>query len=105
MMIFEIIWLIWFASEILLHRLLRSGSKDKKNQDKGSLRFIWIMIALAIFLAIISVNYIKIPVTNLPVIPYIGLFLIISGMILRFISIRTLGRFLLWMLQSGLTIS
>jgi protein-S-isoprenylcysteine O-methyltransferase Ste14 len=93
MLIFEIIWLIWFASEILLHRLFRSGFKDKKDQDKGSLRFIWIMIALAIFLAIIFVNYIKIPVTKQPIIPYFGLFLIISGMILRFISIRTLGRF------------
>lgn len=92
MKIFTIIWSIWFASEILLHRLLRSGSNDEKDQDKGSLRFIWIMIALAISLGVIfSINF-RIPISNGFFIPYFGLFIIISGMVLRFISIRTLGK-------------
>jgi protein-S-isoprenylcysteine O-methyltransferase Ste14 len=92
MIIFEIIWIIWFASEILLHRLLRSGSRDKKDQDKGSLRFIWIMIALAISSGVIFSRNIRIPISKELFITYFGLFLIISGMVFRFISILTLGR-------------
>jgi protein-S-isoprenylcysteine O-methyltransferase Ste14 len=92
MMIFWIIWIIWFASEILLNRLMRSGSCDKKDQDKGSIRFIWIMIALAISSGIIFAANISIPISNLQLLPYIGLVIVIFGMILRFISIWTLGR-------------
>jgi protein-S-isoprenylcysteine O-methyltransferase Ste14 len=93
MTIFIIIWSVWCASEILLNRILLSGSHDKKDQDKGSLRLIWIMIALAISLGVIVSRNLRIPISNGLFIPYLGLFLIISGMVLRFISIRTLGRF------------
>ncbi len=93
MNIFTIIWSVWFASEILLHRLLRSHSPDdKQRRDKGSLRLIWMMIALAIFLANIFINYVKIPISKQPIVPYSGLLIIILGMILRFYSIWSLGR-------------
>jgi len=92
-MIFKIIWIIWCASEILLNRLMHSGSNDKKGQDKGSIRFIWIAIALAIFSGIIFSTYVKILIGNQIIIPYVGLALVVVGMILRFISIWTLGRF------------
>jgi protein-S-isoprenylcysteine O-methyltransferase Ste14 len=92
MMIFIIIWSVWCASEILLNRILLSGTNDKLNQDKGSLRLIWIMIALAISLGVIFSYHIKIPISKGLFIPYFGLFLIVFGMILRFIAIRSLGR-------------
>jgi protein-S-isoprenylcysteine O-methyltransferase Ste14 len=92
MIIFWIVWIIWFTSEILLNRLMRSGSGDKKDQDKGSLKFVWIMIALAISSGIILAANTRIPVSNLQMLPYIGLVIVILGMILRFISVWTLGR-------------
>jgi protein-S-isoprenylcysteine O-methyltransferase Ste14 len=92
MTIFIIIWSIWCLSEILLNRILLSGSDDKKDQDKGSLRLIWMMIALAIFLGVIISRNIRIPISEGLFIPYFGLFLIISGMVVRFIAIRSLGR-------------
>lgn len=92
MIIFWIVWIIWFTSEILLNRLMRSGSGDKKDQDKGSVIFIWIMIALAISSGIIIAANIRLPVSNLQILPYIGLVIVIFGMILRFISVWTLGR-------------
>jgi protein-S-isoprenylcysteine O-methyltransferase Ste14 len=92
-MIYKIIWITWCASEILLNRLMRSNSGDKKGQDKGSLRFIWIMIALAISSGFIFANYIKVPISNQPLISVIGLYIIIVGMVLRFISIWTLGNY------------
>ena len=69
-MIYKVIWITWCVSEILLNRLMRSNSGDKKGHDKGSLRFIWIMIALAISLGFIFANLIKVTISNQPLISY-----------------------------------
>ncbi len=92
MKLFITIWAIWFISEILLNRLLRSGTNNIKNYDRGSLRIIWITIGVANSLGIIFTIIFKIPISNFPIVPYLGLLTIIIGMILRFISIWTLGR-------------
>lgn len=92
MLIFYIVWIAWALSEILLAILLRSGKKDKKGHDKGTLALLWIMIILAIFSGnFIAINF-KFPIgsTSLPL--YIGLIFIIFGMILRFYAIWLLGR-------------
>jgi len=92
-MIFIITWSVWFISEIVLNRLLRAGTKDKKDKDKGSLGIIWITIGIAIPLGIVSSIFFNIPISHLRITPYVGLFIIIAGMILRFISIWSLGKF------------
>ena len=91
-MIFNIIWIAWCVSEILLNRLMRSGINDKKGQDKGSILFIWIMIAIAIFSGIVLQHYCIAPINNGLAISYIGLGIVVAGMALRIISILTLGR-------------
>jgi protein-S-isoprenylcysteine O-methyltransferase Ste14 len=93
MMIFIIIWSIWFISEILLNRIFRSGKKDDKNLDRGTIRIIWITVGISNSIGILSAIFIKFPVSNNLLIPYFGLFLIASGMILRFFSILSLGKF------------
>lgn len=93
MSVFNIIWIIWCASEVLLNRLIRSGADDKKKQDRGSLIFIWLMITLAISSGIIFPKHINIPISDQLLIPYFGLFIIVLGMALRFFSIWSLGRF------------
>lgn len=92
-MIFIITWSIWFLSEILLNRFIRSGNDDKKEQDNGSIRNIWIAISVSVSLGIISSILFKIPISGQLIVPHLGLFLIIAGMIFRFISIWSLGRF------------
>jgi protein-S-isoprenylcysteine O-methyltransferase Ste14 len=92
MTIFTIIWSIWFISEIILSRLLRSGQYDKKGQDKGSFGIIWITVGIAITLAIYCTVYINFPISSLLIIPYIGLILMVIGMIFRFIAVWSLGR-------------
>ncbi|MCX6233343.1 MAG: isoprenylcysteine carboxylmethyltransferase family protein [Bacteroidetes bacterium] len=92
MVIFIIIWSVWLISEILLNRLLRSGNTDKKDQDKGSMRIIWITIGVANSLGIVFSVFFHIPISNLVIIPFFGLFLIIVGMVFRFIAIWSLGR-------------
>jgi len=91
--IFITIWAIWFGSEIFLNRILRSGTNDEKNYDKGSLKIIWIIIGVANSLGILCTILFKIPISNSPGFPYIGLLIILIGMNIRFISVWTLGRF------------
>jgi protein-S-isoprenylcysteine O-methyltransferase Ste14 len=92
MIIFWIVWAVWFSSEVLLNRLMRSGSNDKKGLDKGSIRLIWVMISIAITLGVVLAIYVRLPISKTIVLPFVGLTLIIIGMVFRFISIRALGR-------------
>ena len=92
MITFIIIWSIWFISELLLNIFSRSDN-NKDDQDKGSMRIIWITIAIAIDLGIIVSIFFKFLISKLIIIPYIGLFLIIAGMIFRFIAVWSLGKF------------
>jgi protein-S-isoprenylcysteine O-methyltransferase Ste14 len=93
MRIFIITWSIWFISEILLNRLFRSGKNDNKNLDKGTMRIIWITIGTANSIGILSAIFIRFQISSNLLIPYLGLFLIASGMIFRFVSILSLGKF------------
>jgi protein-S-isoprenylcysteine O-methyltransferase Ste14 len=90
---FIIIWTIWFVSEIVLNRLLRSGTYGKNDQDKGSTRNIWITIGIANTLGLLSAVFLKAPLGHLSIIQYSGLLLIVAGIIIRFIAIFSLGRF------------
>ncbi|RBL88056.1 methyltransferase family protein [Chitinophaga flava] len=90
----SIIYMIWFLSEILLHRILRGGAaEDQKSKDKGSLAYIWIIILICINAAV----YISFK-THFPIrqdgsnMNYIGLSIILLGMLLRFYAIASLGR-------------
>jgi protein-S-isoprenylcysteine O-methyltransferase Ste14 len=93
MFIFIIIWSAWFLSEIILNKIFRSGRDDRKGADKGSIRIIWITIGLANLSGILFKILHFLPVSKTIFVPYIGLLLIITGMIIRFIAIYSLGRF------------
>lgn len=89
----SIIYFIWFLSEVMLNRLLRSKKTDQQNEDKGSLTLIWIVIFVSIFSAIFMAKSISLPIMDSAMIVYIGLALIIVGVVLRIMIIRTLGQF------------
>jgi protein-S-isoprenylcysteine O-methyltransferase Ste14 len=84
---------IWITSEIVLNRWLRSSQSDKTRADKQSLRIIWITIMIAMplghFLSV-QTNW---PISTSPVVPEMGLALIVAGMLFRFTAIYTLGRY------------
>lgn len=90
--IFYLIYIIWVSSEILINRLLLSGTSDKKNLDGNTLRIIWITIAVAITVAVTISNLIYLPIFHGAIVRYIGLGLILLGCLLRFLTIRSLGR-------------
>jgi len=91
MTLFVIIWSVWCISEILLNRLFLSRNRHQSKQDKGTLRIIWVAIALAISLGVVSSIHIKLPIGNIAIIPYLGLSIILGGMIFRFAAIYSLG--------------
>jgi protein-S-isoprenylcysteine O-methyltransferase Ste14 len=91
--IFEIIWICWFLSEILLNRLFRSKMINSQDMDKSSLRLIWIAIIISISSGIISRIFLRFPINDSHLFGLIGLLVIVAGMIIRFISILTLGKF------------
>ena len=91
--IFEIIWICWLLSEVLLNRLVRSKNADSKELDKNSLNLIWIAIVVSMTLGILIVIYWAAPIFNTNMLLYLGSILIVIGMLIRFIAIRTLGKF------------
>jgi protein-S-isoprenylcysteine O-methyltransferase Ste14 len=93
MLVFIVIWSIWFISEILLNRFCRSKDNDKQSADMGSLRIIWITIGIANSLGILTAVFIELPISGYVLVQYIGLVIIVCGIIFRFISILSLGKF------------
>jgi protein-S-isoprenylcysteine O-methyltransferase Ste14 len=91
--IFQSIWIIWLISEIFLNRLLRSKNTNAKELDKNSLNLIWITIILSMTSGILIAVYWAFPIIKTNVLLYIGSTLIVFGMLIRFIAIRSLGKF------------
>ena len=92
-LIFNIIYGIWFISEIVINRALRSNNTDKQNADKNSLGIIWLTIILSIVAAVFVASHYYLPVYPDPSIRYVGLFIILAGITLRIVAVKMLGRF------------
>ena len=72
---------------------MRSKARDKKDQDKKSLAFIWITILISMTVAIyISINY-YFPISTSHAIKYFGSGLIFTGVLLRGMVISSLGKY------------
>jgi protein-S-isoprenylcysteine O-methyltransferase Ste14 len=93
MLIFIIIWSSWLLSEILLSRFLKAKSPQSKEWDKNSLRIMWIAIIISISIGVFLMIFTSCHIPGSTVIAYVGLFVIISGMIVRILAIITLGNF------------
>ncbi len=91
--LFLIVYAGWFLSEILLNRLLRSSATDQPNADKNSLGLIWATILGAVGLAVYLAGHCRWPVAQQPLVPGLGLTLVVLGVALRLLVIRSLGRF------------
>jgi protein-S-isoprenylcysteine O-methyltransferase Ste14 len=72
---------------------MRSKFSDKQNADKGSLNIIWLTILFSSSIAVTISFFYRFPISDAYFLSYIGLLLIIAGIILRLIIISTLGQF------------
>jgi protein-S-isoprenylcysteine O-methyltransferase Ste14 len=91
--LFEILWMSWLLSEILLNRLVRSKNVESKELDKNSMNLIWIAIIVSLTLGILIASYWAAPVIKTNLFLYMGSVLILAGMVIRFIAVRSLGKF------------
>ncbi len=93
MNIYQVIYLIWFFSEIYLNRFVRSGKSDKKYSDKNTENYLWVSIIFSITIGVfVSANFAH-PLIPGELLSLIGVIIIIIGMIIRFAAIKQLGRF------------
>ncbi|WP_374948694.1 methyltransferase family protein [Mucilaginibacter sp.] len=85
-------YVVWFLSELVLNRMLRSNKTDKQNIDGHTLIIIWIIVVAAIAAALFTSASFTMPIGP-DWLRYAGLALIILGILMRFIAVRTLGQF------------
>ena len=88
-----IIYAIWFGSEVFLSVFRRAGDGVKQKSDKGSLALIWTIVIVANFLSYFVSRWTSAPIAENANIRYVGLALIIIGVILRFTIVASLGKF------------
>ncbi|WP_292010543.1 isoprenylcysteine carboxylmethyltransferase family protein [Chryseobacterium sp.] len=92
-LVFSISMVMWILSEVIYKQTLKSGSGDKKDKDKSTLNMLWIVFLLSIAAAVTISYRSKFPIVESIWIKYLGEFLILAGIVLRFIIIRTLGKY------------
>ena len=83
--------IIWFLSEVILSRLLRSNKQT--DYDHSSLRIIWVTIIISISIGITLHSQVIGDLNFLPVLfYYAGIMLIFIGLVIRWIAILTLKK-------------
>ncbi|MBV8327065.1 isoprenylcysteine carboxylmethyltransferase family protein [Chryseobacterium sp.] len=91
--LFTVSMIAWFISEFLYKNMLKSEKEDKKNQDKSTLNILWVAIPFSIGASVIISYNTHFPILKGNRILYVGEFLIILGIVFRFIIIRSLGKY------------
>jgi len=84
--------LVYVSSEIVLSISRRSRSKGQ-SEDRGSLPVLWLVIILAIFLAMFAANRFRFAFVPYRWVTFAGILIFIAGIALRWYSILHLGRF------------
>ncbi|WP_106917818.1 methyltransferase family protein [Chryseobacterium aurantiacum] len=91
--LFSISMAAWFLSEFLYKNILKSNKEDRKGKDKSTLNILWLAIPFSIAAALTVSNLSTLPITGGEWILYAGEALILIGIILRFIIIKSLGKY------------
>ncbi len=93
MNLFTSTYVIWILSEVILNRRFRSGKTDKKSVDKNSEGLIWLFIVVAMTASVFISKSYSFPIFTNEQLEFTGPVLIITGIAIRFIAIKQLGRF------------
>lgn len=83
----------WFLTEFLYKNILKSGENDRKNTDKSTLNILWIAIPFSIMSAVTASYITKFPICDEEWIYYLGAGCIWTGIVLRYLIIRSLGKY------------
>lgn len=91
--LFYISMAAWFLSEFLYKNMLKSGKEDQKNKDKSTLNILWLAIPFSIASAIFMSYNTHFLMIDGNWILYLGEFFILIGIIVRYVIIRSLGKY------------
>ncbi|QWT84791.1 isoprenylcysteine carboxylmethyltransferase family protein [Chryseobacterium sp. PCH239] len=91
--LFYISMAAWFLTEFLYKNMLKSGKEDQKNKDKSTLNILWMVIPFSIVSAIFMSYNFHFPMADGVWILYLGELFILVGIIVRYIIIRSLGKY------------
>lgn len=91
--LFTVSMVLWFITEILYKNILKSGVNDKKDKDRSTLNILWMVIPASILSAVAASYLTKVPVSDEVWIYYVGTACIWIGIIVRFVIIRSLGKY------------
>ena len=88
-----LVFTLWTGGEIGLLLRTRENAQPGRNWDRGTLRLLWLTIVVAITIGQFLHGFAG-PSSALrsPAVPLAALALLVSGVVLRFAAIRTLGR-------------
>ena len=89
----KIIGTCWLLSEVYLSIFKRSKKKNSKIRIKHSLAILWIVMATSFAAGRLITIYFEYPIANSSILTVIGLLILVSGVIIRYSSIWTLGQF------------
>ncbi len=90
--IFYISMVVWFLSEFYYKRVLKSAQNTRK-KDKSTLNILWIVIVPSIVVAVFISNIFRFPISNGEWIFFLGESCILTGILFRWIIIRSLGKY------------
>ena len=91
--LFYITMFLWFGSEIFLLISLRSQKSDQQGKDHKSLIILWVTIFFSIFFAFGFQRSFNATISTSPAIEYVGLALVIIGVLGRLYIVRSLGKY------------
>ncbi|WP_426476580.1 methyltransferase family protein [Chryseobacterium sp. CBSDS_008] len=91
--LFYISMAAWFFTEFLYKNMLKSGKEDKKDKDKSTLNLLWLAIPFSIMTSVFISYNTRFPIVDGNWIHYLGELFILTGIIVRYIIIRSLGKY------------
>ncbi len=87
-----IIYFIWIISEVAINRMTRSGDLADTSKDENSLALIWVSIEIIIPVAVYVSMSSSHALGRENIVSPFGLGMILFGVFLRYIIIRSLGK-------------
>lgn len=83
---------VWFLSEIYYKQKFKSQKNDQK-KDRSTLNILWVVIIPSVFIAVTVSKLTSFHIRNQFWILYLGELFIITGILFRWIIIKSLGKF------------
>jgi protein-S-isoprenylcysteine O-methyltransferase Ste14 len=91
-LLFVVVFVVWIGSEISLSSIMREKRSPGISRDRNTLRVIWIVTVSAVLVAAVVTRIVKLPIMPVSGFCYIGILIMVIGLVIRISAIVSLGR-------------